>query len=91
MGLVEQLVFAGFLALGAALWWDAAQTMRATQAALSRSGQRLDYAEAALKEIQRETLSLRRAQAKKAGLRQAEARLSEATNLLLTRKEVMLA
>ncbi|MEM0475194.1 MAG: hypothetical protein QW343_00155 [Candidatus Norongarragalinales archaeon] len=91
MALAEQLILFGFLGFGAALWWDAAQAMRETQAALSRSMQRIEYAEAALKEIHRETIALRRVQSKKAGLRQAEARLSEATNLLLTKKEVALA
>ncbi len=91
MGFVEQLVLAGFLLLGASLWFDAAQTMREAQSAIARSAQRLDYAEAALKEIHRETQALRRTQEKKAGLRQAEARLGEATALLLSRKEVVLA
>ena len=91
MSLTEQLVLCGFLALGAALWLEAAQAMRETQRALSRSSQRVDYAEAALNEIRRETAALRRLQNEKAGLRQAEARLSEAAALLLAKKEVALA
>ena len=86
MGIAEQLVLCGFLALGATLWLDAARAMRSTQTALTRSAQRLDYAEAALKEIHRETHFLRRMQEKKAGFKQCEARLSEAATFFLSKK-----
>ena len=89
MGLIEQLVLAGFIGFGALLWLDAAQAMRETQGALARSAKRLDYAEAALKEIHRETQSLKRLQKEKAGLTQCEARLSEATALLLSKKDLV--
>ncbi len=87
MGLIEQLTLAVTIVLGAALWMEAAAAMREAQAAITRSGQRLDYADAALKEIQREASALKRLQKGKAGLRQAEARLSEATTFLLSKKE----
>jgi hypothetical protein len=87
MGLAEQIVLGGFLAFGALLWVEAAHAMRETHSSLERSAQRIDYAEAALKEIHRETAALKRLQKEKAGLRHAEARLGEATALLLSKKE----
>ncbi len=85
MGLIDQLVLLAFLGLGAALWMEAAHAMREAHGSLARSARRMDYAEAALKELQRETSSLRRLQKQKAGLRQAETRLNEATTRLLTK------
>ncbi len=89
MGLVEQIILAAFIGFGALLWLDAAQAMRTTQDSLTRSGQRIDYAEAALKDIHRETQSLKRLQKEKAGLKQCDARLSEATALLLSKKDLV--
>ena len=89
MGLIEQLILAAFIGFGALLWLDAAQAMRTTQDSLTRSGQRIDYAEAALKDIHRETQSLKRLQKEKAGLKQCDARLSEATALLLSKKDLV--
>ena len=62
MGLIDQLVLLAFLGLGAALWMEAAHAMREAHGSLARSARRMDYAEAALKELQRETSSLRRLQ-----------------------------